>query len=105
MSAASRVEIQPPAQGNDHVAEKARIRRQELVKRNGQLREPAVQTFLGSMERHRVFDGKFTSIFSLMRDGRELAEALRNAREHINNGWARVLARCRRSLPRVCKIR
>ena len=58
----------------------------------GSSREPAVQTFLGSMERHRVFDGKFTSIFSLMRDGRELAEALRNAREHINNGWARVLA-------------
>lgn len=87
-----RVEIQSPAQGADHVAEKVRIRRQELVKRNGQLREPAVQTFLRSMERHRVFDGKFTSIFSLMRDGRELAEALRNTREHINNGWAGVLA-------------
>jgi uncharacterized protein DUF4338 len=88
----SRAEIQPPAGGNDHAAEKLRIRRQELVKRNGQLREPAVQTFLRSMERHRVVDGKFTSIFSLMRDGRELAEALRNAREHINNGWAGVLA-------------
>jgi hypothetical protein len=87
-----RVEIQPPAQGNDHVAEKVRIRRQELVKRNRQLGEPAVQTFLRSMERHHVFDGKFTSIFSLMRDGRELVQALRNAREHINNGWAGVLA-------------
>jgi hypothetical protein len=44
------------------------------------------------MERPRVFDGRFTSIFLLMRDGRDLASALRRAREHNNNGWAGALA-------------
>lgn len=88
-----RVEVRPPAPvSNDRSAEKARIRGQELVKRDAQLRQAAVQKFLRSMERTRLFNGKFTSIFSLMRDGRELAEGLRRAREHVNNGWAGVLA-------------
>jgi hypothetical protein len=87
------VEVSPPAQvSDDRVAEKVRIRRQELIKRDAQLRQPAVQKFLRSMEQTRVFNGKFTSVFSLMRDGRELADGLRKAREHSNNGWAGVLA-------------
>jgi uncharacterized protein DUF4338 len=84
--------VKPPAPiDNDRAAEKARIRRQELIKRNAQLRKPAVREFLRSMERTRLFDQKFVSIFSLMRDGRELADALRNARGHVNNGWAETL--------------
>lgn len=87
------VAVRPPMQrSDDRTAEKTRIRRQELVKRDAQLRQPAVQEFLRSMERTRVRDGKFISIFSLMRDGRELAEGLRKAREHRNNGSAEVLA-------------
>jgi hypothetical protein len=43
------------------------------------------------MERNRIFDGKFTSIFSLMRDGRELANGLRKARAHESTGRADVL--------------
>jgi hypothetical protein len=87
------VEVRPPTQvSDDRVAEKVRIRRQELIKRDAQLRQPAVQKFLGSMEQTRIFNGRFTSIFSLMRDGRELAEGLRKAREHNNNGWAGALA-------------
>ena len=65
-------------------AEKARVRRQELVKRDAQLGQAAVQKFIRSMERSRVFNGKFTSVFSLMRDGRELADALRNAHEQAS---------------------
>lgn len=77
----SAVEVQPPLEtDSDHAGEKARIRRQELVKRDAQLRQPAVQKFVQSMERTRVCDGKFVSIFSLMRDGRELASALKQAR-------------------------
>jgi hypothetical protein len=84
-----RVEIHPPIEvGDDCLAEKARIRRQELVKRDSQLRQAAVQGFLRSMERTRVFDGKFTSIFSLMRDGRELAEGLQKARAHGGSAGA-----------------
>lgn len=87
------VAVCPPAPvSEDRDAEKARVRRQELVKRDAQLRQPSVQKFLRSVERSRLFNGRFTSIFSLMRDGRELAEGLRKAREHINNGWADVLA-------------
>jgi hypothetical protein len=77
------VEVRPPSQlSDDRAADKARIRRQELVKRDAQLRQAAVQAFLRSMERPHVFNGKFTSIFSLMRDGRELADGLRKARTH-----------------------
>jgi hypothetical protein len=69
-----------------------RIRRQELIRRDAQLRHPAVQKFVRSVEHRRLFNGKFSSIFSLMRDGRELADSLRRAREHTNNGWAGALA-------------
>ena len=46
-----RVEVRPPAKlSGDRAAEKARIRRQELVKRDAQLRHASVQKFLRSME-------------------------------------------------------
>lgn len=61
--------------------EKDRIRRQELVKRDAQLRNSAVSTFVRGMEKRRLYQGRFVSIFSLMRDGRDLARALREARE------------------------
>lgn len=87
------VEVRPPIPLNgDRTAEKARIRSQELVKRDAQLRHPAVRRFLDAMERQRLHDGRFVSIFSLMRDGRELAAGLREARAHYNNGWAGALA-------------
>jgi hypothetical protein len=90
---AERVRLRPPAPvSGDRAAEKARIRRQELVKRNAQLRKPSVQRFLNSMERQRLHQGRFVSIFSLMRDGRELASGLRRARAHLSNGWVGELA-------------
>jgi hypothetical protein len=88
-----RVEVRPPDPGTDPLAEKARVRRQELVKRDAQLRQPSVQRFLDSMERQRLHNGRYVSIYSLMRDGRELAEALREARTHLTNGWADVLSK------------
>jgi hypothetical protein len=90
----NRVEVAPPTPlSGDQRAEKVRIRRQELIKRDAQLKEASVQVFLRSVERRRVFQGRFVSIFSLMRDGRELAAGLRKARAHVNNGWADVLAK------------
>ncbi len=47
-----------------------------LAQRTEQLRKPAVQSFIRGMERSRLFRGQWISVFSLMRDGRELAEAL-----------------------------
>jgi len=59
--------------------EKDRVREQEKVKREEQLRQPSVQNFIKSMERKRIYHESFVSIFSLFRDGRELSKALRNA--------------------------
>lgn len=81
------VGVRPPTElRTDRTAEKARVRRQELVKRDAQLRQPSVQKFLRSMERNRLFGERFVSIFSLMRDGRDLATALRKATESTSNG-------------------
>jgi hypothetical protein len=87
------VQLRPPAQvSEDRAAEKARIRRQELVKRDAQLRQPPAQKFIQTKERSQLFNGKFVSIFSLMRDGRELAEGLRRARGAAGDDRGRALA-------------
>jgi len=69
-----RVKAPPPA--SDRVLEKERVQQQERVKREEQLRKPSVARFVKSMERRRVYRGQLVSIFSLMRDGRELAQKL-----------------------------
>jgi len=76
------VTVAPPDADTDPADEKSRVRRQELLKRDEQLRLPSVRRFISEMERPREFDGRFVSIFSLMRDGAELANALRSVRCH-----------------------
>ena len=51
-------------------------RRQLASRRNEQLREPATRTFVFSMERGHIHRGRRVSIFSLFRDGRELATTI-----------------------------
>lgn len=63
----------------DPKAEKARIRRQELIKRDEQLAQPSVRRFIQDMERQRLHANHFVSIFSLMRDGRDLVASLQAA--------------------------
>ena len=70
------VAIAPPLGVADPVEEKHRVRRQELIKRDEQLATPSVRRFITAMEKPREFEGKFVSIFSLMRNGKELATAL-----------------------------
>jgi hypothetical protein len=48
-----------------------------LVERNAQLRDPAVVDFIQSIERRRLTKKGWHSIFSVMRDGGELAPSLR----------------------------
>lgn len=74
------VAVAPPDTDTDPAAEKLRVRRQELLKRAEQLSSPAVRRFIAEMERPREFNGSFVSIYSLMRDGPELAAALRELR-------------------------
>lgn len=68
--------ISPPSTHLDRDVEKARIRRQEHLRRDSQLRQPSVQRFVASMESPHQHGDRLISIFNVMRDGRELADAL-----------------------------
>lgn len=73
------VEVQRPVgQIIDPHREKARIRCQELVKRNEQLRKPATARFIESVRNPR---GRQLSVYRLLRDGRDLAASLREVRK------------------------
>ena len=76
VDAAQRVTVRPPKEASDPAREKARVRKQELLKRDEQLSVPSVRRFVAEMEQPREFRGRFVSIFSLMRDGEELRAAL-----------------------------
>lgn len=65
-----------PSVDGDRAAEKARVRRQEHLRRDEQLSRPSVRRFVGAMERAHLHRGRFVSVFDLMRDGRELADSL-----------------------------
>lgn len=68
--------ISPPEIRGDRDAEKERIRHQEHLRRDEQLRKPSVRRFVQGMERaHQHGDG-LVSIFNLMRDGRDLVGSL-----------------------------
>ena len=58
-------------------AQKELVRKSELVARNAQLRDPSVADFVQSLERRRLTAKGWHSIFSVMRDGGELAASLR----------------------------
>ena len=66
----------PVSNGEDVLESKARLRSAHLVERDAQLRQPAVVRFIRDMEQTRLHGGEWHSIFSLMRDGRQLAAAL-----------------------------
>ncbi len=72
VDASQHVAVKPPKEAEDREREKARVRKQELLKRDEQLAVPSVQRFVAEMERPREFRGRFVSIFSLMRDGETL---------------------------------
>jgi len=69
----------PRTEGQTPEQTKERIRQAHLVDRDLQLQQPAVQAFVQSMEQRRLTKNGWHSIFSLMRDGRELAGALERA--------------------------
>ena len=81
VTASGSVEVsRPEEQRLDPLAEKERVRKQELVKRDEQLREPSTRRFVSGLETSYLYKGRRVSIFSLMRDGRELAAGLRRIR-------------------------
>jgi len=72
------VKIHAPLQtGNSPQQEKDRVRRGHLLERDSQLEKKPVTDFIKGMETRRLTKHGWTSIFSVMRDGPELANALR----------------------------
>ncbi|HEV2804766.1 MAG TPA: Druantia anti-phage system protein DruA [Chthoniobacterales bacterium] len=72
-----RIELRSPStQGITRDELKDRVRQGHLIERNAQLRENPVREFIAGMEQRRFGPGGWTSIYSLMRDGRELARQL-----------------------------
>lgn len=69
----------PKVEGESPDEVKRRIREGHLLERDAQLREKAVREFIKSMEQRRLGPKGWVSIFSLMRDGRELARTLKAA--------------------------
>lgn len=68
--------LRPPEGSGDKDTEKARVRSQEHVRRDEQLRKPSVRRFIEGMERTHQHGTHAISVFNLMRDGRELADSL-----------------------------
>src|SRR5207248_8557661 len=64
-----------PAQGSAG-DEKDRVRQGHLIERDIQLSQRATDEFIKDMEQQRLGPSGWCSIFSLMRDGRDLAEKL-----------------------------
>lgn len=66
----------PPETRGDRKDEKARVRSQEHLRRDEQLRKPSVRRFVEGMERPHSHGHEFISVFDLMRDGNDLAQAM-----------------------------
>lgn len=70
--------IVPPVGGDgDRLAEKERIRQAQLVERDAYIGRRQTREFIAFMEQRRLTKCGWHSIFSVMRDGRELAAKLR----------------------------
>lgn len=68
------------------IDEKNRVRRGHLIERDMQLSQRATSDFIKDMEQQRLGPNGWHSIFSLMRDGRDLAEKLREASAITDEG-------------------
>ena len=74
----SKIVLLPPEKHNESpTLQKDRIRQKHLIERDAQLSEPAVQEFIKGMERRKLTSKGWHSIYSVFRDGEELALNLR----------------------------
>jgi hypothetical protein len=61
--------------------EKAKTRRRHLLARDVQLREPSVTEFIRNIEKRRLTSQGWHSVYSVMRDGSELKNALNQVKQ------------------------
>jgi hypothetical protein len=74
----SKIVLLPPDKHDESpTLQKDRIRQKHLIERDAQLSEPAVQEFIKGMERRKLTSKGWHSIYSVVRDGEELALHLR----------------------------
>ncbi len=79
----SKIVLLPPEKHDESVVlQKDRIRQKHLIERDAQLSEPSVQEFIKGMERRRLTPKGWHSIYSVVRDGEDLALRLRRASRH-----------------------
>jgi hypothetical protein len=71
----------PENTAEDQAGAREHIRAQLHAERDEQLRQAPTASFVRSMEARRLSQNGFVSVFSLMRDGRELAASLRKIRD------------------------
>jgi hypothetical protein len=83
--------VSPPADvGGSILEQKERVRASLLLERDAQLKTGAVRAFVQGMEQRRLTKHGWTSVFSVIRDGRELAKKLREAKA-LPDGPARYV--------------
>jgi hypothetical protein len=81
----------PVAEGETPTEAKDRIRRSHMIERDNYLRQPAVREFIRSIEQRRLTSTGWHCIYSVMRDGEDLAKHLRDARA-LDDADERTLA-------------
>jgi hypothetical protein len=69
-----------------------RARGQLHAERDEQLRQPATAAFIRAMKAKQLFSGQFVSVFSLMRDGSDLAAELRRVAKEPRDKQPDLLA-------------
>ncbi|MBK8002395.1 MAG: DUF4338 domain-containing protein [Gemmatimonadetes bacterium] len=73
-----RIELAPPVpEGSSPELRKAQVRAAHVLERDSQLLQAPTRRFIREMEQRRLHRGNWCSIYSVMRDGRDLAESLR----------------------------
>src|SRR5258708_27198689 len=72
------LQARPPSTESS-AATKEKIRARHLLERDAQLREDSVREFISAMERRRLTPKGWHSIYSVMRDGQDLAKLLQKS--------------------------
>ncbi len=78
------IKLERPIAALDPKIERERVRRMHSFNRNIQLNKQSVRIFVKGLEKRRIGPTGWSSIFSLMRDGRELAYRLSEAMKNNN---------------------
>lgn len=90
-----------PTNTTDLLLEKDRIRKRHLLARDEQLRQKSVIEFIEKMERNRLTVKGWHSIFSLMRNGNELADDLKSIAEIPEDDPHRIISLEQRIQPYI----